>query len=405
VIKTSWSKISLTFFLIIALLGSIIRLAPFSDVVINYKHIIHSHSHVAFQGWIYTALFLLICKLYLDDNILKKNRYSLQFKLSILTIIGIMVSFLFQGYALFSILFSSIFQMLNYWFAFRFFKDVGVSEKSKEHSFSLKFIKIGLWMMILSTIGPWVVGVLSAKGLKGSEYYDAALYFFLHFQYNGWFTFAVVGIFFWLLEHYQITFKLKEANLFFILFSFAVIPAYTLSLLGMSFRSYLITFGYISAILQLISLFYLLKSIYGTIQTFKEKVNSWSFLLYRIVASVFFLKIILQFASVLPFLQSLAFRNHNLIIAYIHLVMIGFISFSLLGNLLQLRWLTINSILNKLGVVFLIGGFILSELILIALDFEVFLFNKFLLLLIFSLLMLLGIFLILIGQFRKNESN
>ena len=229
-IKNSWGKISLAFFFIIALLGSIIRFAPFSDLIFNYKHIIHAHSHVAFQGWVYTALFLLITKLYLSEKLIKNGRYHIQFYLTVLTVMGLLISFAIQGYAFFSILLSSLFQALNYWFTYRFLRDVQKSEKAITHSFSLKFIKIGFWMMILSTIGPWVVGILSAKGLSGSEYYHAALYFFLHFQYNGWFMFAILGLFFYFLEKYNISFKQKEAHSFYIFITVSVIPSYSLSL-------------------------------------------------------------------------------------------------------------------------------------------------------------------------------
>ena len=56
-----------------------------------------------------------------------------------------MVTFIFQGYALYSILFSSLFQLLNYWFTYRFFKDVKKSEKAINHKFSLQFIKVGMY--------------------------------------------------------------------------------------------------------------------------------------------------------------------------------------------------------------------------------------------------------------------
>ena len=151
------------------------RIIPFSNLFLNYQNLLHAHSHVAFQGWVYTALFLLISQLYLDKELIKKGKYRIQFLLTILVIIGILSSFLIQGYAFFSILFSSLFQVLNYWFAYRFLKDVSKSEKAKKHTFSLKFIKISFWMLILSTIGPWLVGFLSAKDLGGSEYFNTAL--------------------------------------------------------------------------------------------------------------------------------------------------------------------------------------------------------------------------------------
>jgi len=402
--KASWSKISVTFFFTIALLGSIMRIAPFSDIFLNYEHLLHAHSHVAFQGWIYTALFILICKLYLTDELLKTGKYKLQFYLTLVTILGIMIAFIVEGYALFSILFSSLFQLLNYWFTYRFFKDVKKSELAKKHQFSLKFIKVGMLLMVLSTFGPWTVGILSAKGFAGSEYFNAALYFFLHFQYNGWFTFAILGLFFWLLEHYKISFKQKGANLFYVLFTAAVIPAYALSLLGMSFRSSIVVFGYIGATLQMGALYFLIQSLRNSFKPISQSFNKMTVILLQLVFTAFILKVILQFASAFPLFQKLAFENRFLIIDFIHLIMIGFMSFFILAILFQLSYLKSNSILSKTGVISLIIGFISSEVILLALGLSIpFLANLFVLL-IASTLMAIGILLILIGQhFDKQK--
>ena len=389
----NWSKISLTFFFTIAVLGTTMRLAPFSDIFINYEHLLHAHSHVAFQGWIYTALFLLISNIYLTDELIKSGKYKLQFYLTLITVLGIMLAFIIEGYAFFSILFSSLFQLLNYWLTYRFFKDVKKSKKARNHQFSLKFIKAGLLLMVISTMGPWAIAVISAKGLAGSEYFNAAIYFFLHFQYNGWFAFAIIGLFFWLLEHYQISFKRKEANLFFVLFTIAVIPAYCLSLLGMSFRASIIIFGYIGAVLQLIALFYFIQSISNSYQLMKQHFSTIVKTLLLFVLIVFSARILLQFISLFPFLQELAFGNRFLIIAYIHLIMLGFMSFFILAIFFQLSYLKENSNLIKAGIIALILGFCGSEFILLALGFSLPMFNSLFFLLIASTAMAIGILL------------
>jgi len=402
--KTSWSKISVTFFFTIALLGSIMRLAPFSDIFFNYEHLLHAHSHVAFQGWIYTALFLLITKLYLTEDLIKKGKYKLQLILTVATILGIMIAFMVQGYAFLSILLSSLFQILNYWLTFQFFKDVKKSERVKNHQFSLKFIKVGMRLMVLSTFGPWAVGILSAKGFAGSEHFNAALYFFLHFQYNGWFTFAILGLFFWLLEHYKINFKLKEAKLFYVLITAAVIPAYTLSLLGMSFRVYFIAFGYIAATLQIVALYHFIQSLRNCFKPIIKSFNKMVVMLMQLVFIAFILKTILQFASAFPIFQQLAFQNRFLIIDFIHLIMIGFMSFFILAIFLQLSYLKSNSMLTKTGITALITGFIGSEIILLALGLSIPLLANLFALLTTSVLMAIGILSILIGQYFESST-
>lgn len=402
-IKTSWINISLGFFLIIALLGTLMRLSPFSSLLINYQHLLHAHSHVAFQGWIYTALFLLITKLYLSNQQIINGKYLLQLKLTLFVILGIMFSFFFQGYGLFSILFSSLFQLLNYWFVFRFLRDIKKNDQIIKHSFSLKFIKVSLWMMLLSTLGPWAVGILSANGLGGSEYFNAALYFFLHFQYNGWFSFAVLGIFFFILEQKNISLQNKHLNFFYLLFTAAVIPSYSLSLLGMSFRSYFIAFGYISGAMQLFALYYLFKFLMANFQLIKRIFNAWIFSLLKIVFIAFSIKMLLQIASVFPFLESFAFSNRYFIISYIHLVMIGFLSLLLIAIISQLSWINTSLFANKFGIALLAIGFIASEIILLLLGFGNLANTNQTLILMFSLMMTTGISLLLAGQFLKKK--
>jgi len=392
--SSKWIRISLFFFLFVSIAGSIMRLAPFLNLPTDYKHILHSHSHVAFQGWIYISFYLLITKLYLGENIIINKKYKLQLFITIFIITGIMVSFLVQGYAIFSIIFSSLFQLLNYWFAYRFIKDVAKSEIAKRHPFSVKWIKAALLLMVISTIGPWVIAIISAKGYAGSEYFNTALYFFFHFQYNGWFTFSILGLFFWWLEHQQIKLE-KLVSPLYNMMLIAIIPTYSLSLLGMSFGEKLQVVGYFSALLQLMSLIFLIISLKPSYTAIKALFNQWAFVLLVLSFYAFFLKNILQAASTLPILKQYAFLNKDLIIGYIHLTMIGFISFFLLAILFQLKWLAIN----KTGIILLVIGFIISEIILILLGLTP---NLLLLevLAIFSLIMAFGISLIWIKQLR-----
>lgn len=222
--NSHFSKISLSFFFVIAIIGTTMRAFSFFDIPLEYKHLLHAHSHVAFQGWVYTLVILFTTHLFLTTEQIKKGYYSLQFILTIVIVLGILIAFSLQGYALFSIVFSSLFQLLNYWFNFQFFNDV----KKHKPTLSLRFIKTGFWLGLLSTLAPWGIGILTAKGYVHTEAYSSVLYFFLHFQYKGWFLFVVFGLLFKWLETNQITYNTKKATLFYQLFTWAIIPAYTL---------------------------------------------------------------------------------------------------------------------------------------------------------------------------------
>ncbi len=359
-----WSKISLLFFLMVAVIGTWLRGSFFLPLPLDYENLVHAHSHVAFQGWVYSALFLLITNLYLTDAQIQKGRYRLQFLFTIFIIIGVLLSFSLQGYGLYSIMCSTLFQFLVYWFTFRFLKDIKQTASKAKKTISLYFVKAGLWLGILSSLVPFVIGALSAKGMGGTEAYHSMVYTFLHLQYNGWFLFLTVGLLFRCLELDQVNYNQKWALRFFWLFLIAVIPAVSLSLLGMGYKELIIIPAIISALLQLFGLVYFFLLLKENIAPWASSKNVWLQLTIGVFFVSFTLKIILQFLCVFPQLEALTFGNKPIILAYLHLSLIGVLSFLLLGVLIHLKWLRTTKI-SKIGVLMLLLGFMTTELMLI----------------------------------------
>ena len=392
--KTKWSKISLIFLLIVALIGTLLRASPFLQIPLKHSNLVHAHSHVAFQGWIYTIMFLTLTKIYLDGSQFIKGQYLLQFKLTILVIIGILISFSMEGYGLSSIIFSTFFQLLNFWFIYQFFKDL---KSSTKNDISIRFVKTGLWLGLLSTIMPFGIGILSSKGLKGTEIYNSFIYSFMHLQYNGWFLFVALGLFYKLLKNNNILFNKNRALKFYWLFTVSIIPAIALSLLGMTFSKHLIIPGSLAAILQSIGLLFFILSISKSINNLKQK-NKWLAYYLSVFLLSFFLKVTLQSISVFPAFHQQAFNNKFILLAYLHLSLIGVISFLFLAVLIEIKWLTISH-LSKTASIFLFFGFISTELLLLLGGLEVY--HSHLTLMIGSISMVLGILLIIISRNKE----
>ena len=95
-----WSKISLVFIFVVALIGTLLRSVAFVTVPLEYVNLVHAHSHVAFQGWVYTCMILLLTTTYLTAEQVRKGRYPLQFVLTVIVVVGILISFALQGYRL-----------------------------------------------------------------------------------------------------------------------------------------------------------------------------------------------------------------------------------------------------------------------------------------------------------------
>lgn len=393
--KGNWSKISLAFLLAVGLIGTLLRTPYVAVISLEYTNLVHAHSHTAFQGWIYTMMFLLLTNTFITQEQIRKGRYHLQFRLTALIVLGVLISFSLQGYGLYSIIFSTLFQILNYWFIYRFFKDTGPVKSGTANFFVLRFIKTGLLLGVLSTIMPFGIGFLSAKGEGGTELYHAFVYTFMHLQYNAWFLFVALGLFYKFLEKNSIIFNIIQANRFYWFFAVSIIPATALSLLGMSFSKYFVIPAYFSAILQGLGLFFFVLSLPRKITGLLKHKSSWLRLFLLVSFASFLLKNILQCLSVLPVFQPYAFNNKLIILAYLHLTLIGAISFLFFALMIERKWLIVNA-LTKTGSFFFLLGFATTELILTLGGFGLWYNHQ--ILLAGSVSMVLGIFLLLVNR-------
>ena len=400
--KSEWCKISLFFLFLVALIGTLLRSLVFIPTLLEYENLVHAHSHVAFQGWVYTIMILLLTNAYLTKEKIENGHYPLQYKLTVLIVLGVLLSFSLQGYAFYSIIFSTLFQLLFFWFACRFLKDTRYINSSNGETISLRFVRTGLWLGLVSTILPFGIGIFAAKGLKGTQAYQTLIYTFLHLQYNGWFLFVVLGLFFNFLHNNNIYYNQKSVAGFYMLLTVAVIPAIALSLLGMSYSEYVQPIAFFAAGLTAAAFFYFLAALPRNLFHLLKQKSNW-FKLYLMAFLVsFILKIILQSLSVFSIFKSFAFENKPIVIAYLHLSLIGSVSFLFLALLIEKKWITVNMPV-KIGSVLLIAGFIITELVLVLSGLGVY--NIHIILEIGSMAMLLGIALLIFSKNHKTVCN
>jgi hypothetical protein len=342
----SYSTIALGYFLLIAFLGVIMRLFPVIPIAANYQHLVHTHSHVALLGWIYTALTTLIYLLYLH-NVNINKLYRNIFIFTQISIMGMLLTFPFTGYALFSILFSTLFLVASYLFSWLVFK---YTPKELKQTNSYKFIKIALWYMIISSIGPWTLGIIMTTLGQESSLYKNAIYFYLHFQYNGWFLVALLGIFTRILELQNITFSKKEFSILYGLFNIGVLATFLISILWMTPSIYINSIAGIGSLFQLLA-FCLFATKLKTI-----KLKSGTFLL-NVFLLFFFIKLLMQLLGCFPHFSEIISTNIDLVIGYIHWVFLGVVSVALLCLLSHFKLIKTP----KFTTVLFLIGFLLTE--------------------------------------------
>jgi len=331
---------------ITACLGVLLRSFPFFDgFPLEYKNVLHGHSHFAFGGWIMPALLLLILKYFpeLKNGIAYKHWKNICLLL-LFSAYGMLLTFPFQGYKPLSIFFSTLSVAASYYLV------AVIWPKLNGITVSQKFLKAGLFYLAISAIGPFATGPLIAMGKQGTPIYFNAVYFYLHFQINGWFTFAVLALLYRWMENKG--FKPKNINTY-KLFHLACIPAYLLSVLWNSPGLLFNIIGGTAALLQIVALFHLLKDLRG----FKLMI------LMKLALAAFVVKIILQLISAIPFIAVMAYEHRNFVIAYLHLALLGSVSLFVFHFCFEAFGLTTRTV--KTGATLFLVSFICTELLLV----------------------------------------
>lgn len=346
-------KIALIYFILAASFGVVLRSIHSFEIPINYKFIVHTHSHIALLGWVYVVLTTLIQTLFLQ-SVEHNKKYRKIFWFTQCTLIGMLLTFPFQGYALFSIIFSTLFLFASYWFFWFFLKHIKPEFKQLN---SYKCIKAALWYMVLSSFGPWTLGIIMSTLGAESIWYKLSIYFYLHFQYNGWMVLALFGLFLYLLEQHQIVLSKKKFKKFFLCINLGILLSFLLSTLFINPPLIFNFLGAIGAIFQLIAFGLLIKFTTNLIEKQNVSFSSLQTGMLKSIVFIFFVKMALQLLTALPYFANLSFTYLDFTIGYLHWTFLGAISISLFLLLDYFRFIKMSM---KIYYIYLLG-FVLTE--------------------------------------------
>ena len=349
------SFIALFYVLIATLLGVVLRLFPITDINATFKFLVHTHSHIALLGWVYVALTTLLYHIGIDE--VSKKKHALIFWSTQVTIVGMLVTFPFVGYAIYSIIFSTLFILCSYWFFFFFKKRNNLNRDT----ISYKFIQTSLLLMVLSSIGPWALGAIMNTLGNTSYWYHNAIYFYLHFQYNGWFLFCLLGIFFFILEKQGVVFSNNRAKLFYHLLLVSCLLTLFLSFLWIQPVDFVYFLSGIGAIVQVFALYMFAKILIQSKNKLKELFSKFFINVLKGVVLLFAIKILLQLLTAFPSFVVLTTEITDFVIAYLHLVFLGIITPVILVFLHQFKLIS----LSKVATILFLVGFIFSEILII----------------------------------------
>lgn len=355
----TWVRICLLNLLVVAVWGLLIRYKiAFSLPWADQRNLLHAHSHFAFGGWVSMLLMVLMVRALpqpVSPGILRK--FNLLLSASLLCAYGMLITFTLQGYTLWSIAFSTASMVLSFLYAAVYFRAVrGTAPFAGRNWFKAALV----WNMV-SAIGTFCLSYMMATQTATQHAYLSSIYWYLHFQYNGWFFFAAMG----LMIHYLAgrNIRLQGENVVFRAFQYSCLPAYGLSVLWLHLPGYLVAFIGASALLQAYGWARFAGAVWLSRRVIASGMQRLPVVLLVIVALAFSIKFILQIGSAIPALNTMAFGYRTVVIAYLHLVLLVGISLLLLGLVVAEGLLPVNRFI-KAGIAFFATGVLLNELLL-----------------------------------------
>lgn len=358
-IVIKWFRISIFSLMLVAFMGILLRYKiAYSLPFVHQKYLLHAHSHFAFSGWVTQILMvLLVARLHSEkSNAFKK--YGPLLYGNLIAAYGMLLTFPFQGYGAFSIFFSTLTVLVSYVFAVVYWKDLN---RSKERSYGDSWFKASLFFSVISSFGAFALAYMMATKTAHPDRYLASSYFFLHFQYNGWFFFACTGLLFHRIYTWGL--QIKQHNRIFWLFALSCLPAYFLSALWLHVPLWVYILVIIAVFFQLSGFALIIRALKQHLPRLKQLMTPLGKWVVGLSAIALTIKLCLQAISTIPGMSKLAFGFRSIVVGYLHLVLLGVISLFILGYVIVNRYMRITRTAIT-GIIVFIFGILLNELIL-----------------------------------------
>ncbi len=336
--KNLWITLCLINLCIVALLGLLLRSKIlFSIPFLNYRHLLSAHSHFAFGGWAGLALMTLLIYQLLPAALSQKGIYQWILAGIEISSLGMFATFPLWGYTAVPIFFSSLYIVVYFVFAVVFVKDVLRLKLNPQ----VRLLSVSaIASLIISSIGPLGLSIILYTKSSNSILYRDSVYTFLHFQYNGFFTLSIFALIYQQFLQ-KVTVIPQAAKRFALFLCLSVVPALFLSLLWHNYIAFyvLAVIGCIFIILSLIQFFILQKHVKAA----GMYASRFAYLFFIFSILSFAVKMALNVGTVFPHLGDAVYGARPIIIGFLHLVFLGFLTFYILSLFIEQGLFTIGN--------------------------------------------------------------
>ena len=331
----------------------------YSLPIVDQKHVQEAHSHFAFYGWITQIIYVLIVRYlhgFLSEQQLKK--YHTLLIANAVSAYAMIPSFIYNGYYWASIAASTAALLTSFVFFFFLLNDL----KGKRDVAKPWFVA-GLFFAVISSVGVFGLSYMMTSGNMTQNLYLGATYYYLHFQYNGFFIFSCIGLLFYSLKEIGVEISAQENKMIFWLMFIGCVIGFGLSVLWMKIPLWIFIAIVLATIAQTVSavkLYVLVKKNWAKLVL---QLSALQRFVLMYVGFAFFAKIVLQLGSNIPALNQFAFGFRNVVIAYLHLILLMCVSTFLINQILATNVFKMSKSVIT-GLKLLLLGIFLNEAVL-----------------------------------------
>ena len=359
--KNRWINILILNFCVVAFLGFLLRSKIlFSIPFLNYNRLLDAHFHFAFGAWATLAIAVLFIYDILPPASATRPIYK-WLPVGILASSWLMlIASPLPANSPISNVCSVVFILVTYVFAIVMRADIMKAPISK----TVKLLAVSsLVCLILSSFGIFTLAYLFAtKSLSAFAYRDS-LYTYLHFEYNGFFTLGIFAILMHKLDSKMSDASKQKAFWFSLMLTISTFPSLFLTYLWRDPNDIYRVIAICGSITLFVSLVLFIR--------FAVSIRSICLTVAPLIRSVFIIamisfasKVFLQSFTLFPAGGNAVFGDRPVIIGFLHLVFLGFVTLSLMGWFAYHRYLNIKYPFTRFALVFFTIAILLNELIL-----------------------------------------
>lgn len=355
--KSIYYKILFFNFLIAALLGVLLRSTfVFPLEGLTFLYVLHAHSHIALLGWLYLLVYVLFVEYFTPKTPKEHRFYQRLFWLTQVAVVGMALTFPFQGYAAPSIFFSTLHILCSYGFVYRLWRFNTLATKQLA-----LLVKTALFFMFFSTLGVWFLGPAIGMMGKAGTFFQLCIQLFLHFQFDGWFFTAFLALLF-----AKIFPQAMDQQLFYRFYGLwitSVVLTYALPVSWYIDAPMLYYVNGVGVLLQTVAMGYFIWPLYHQLRANKLLMTPFVTGLLLFVGICLAMRIGIQMLTLIEHLAASLTGLRSWIVGFIHLNMLGIFTALGLALLLQEGKLALN-FWTKAGCICLLIGFSSTEALL-----------------------------------------